>query len=94
MDKQSHVKKLCKNNKFNISVPTASKKFDLPYGSYSVLVIQDYFAYIIKIHEKFIDNPPIQVYINQIEKKKILLKLNEDIMLNFFVLNNEFTRKH
>ena len=34
------------NNKFKISVPTWNDKFVLPYGSYSVSDIQDYFEYI------------------------------------------------
>ena len=33
----------CNNNKFKISAPTWNDEFDLPDGSYSVSVIQDYF---------------------------------------------------
>ena len=69
------MKESCRNNKFNISVPTLSKNFDLPDGPYSVSGIQDYFAYIFKIHGQFADNPPMQVYINQIERKIIKTKL-------------------
>ena len=36
------------NNKFKISVPTLSDKFELPDGSYSISDIQDYFEYILK----------------------------------------------
>ena len=38
------------NNKFKISPPTWSDKFELPDGSYSVSYIQDYFEYILKKH--------------------------------------------
>ena len=41
-------KKLYKNNKFKISAPTWSEKFDIPDTSYSVSDIQDYFEYILK----------------------------------------------
>ena len=34
------------NNKFKISAPTWSEKFNLPDGSYSIPDIQDYFKYI------------------------------------------------
>ena len=43
-----NIKKQYKNSKSKISAPTWDKKFELPYGSYSVLGIQDYFEYIIK----------------------------------------------
>ena len=32
-------------------------KFELPDGSYSVSDIQDYFEYILKIHEEDTDEP-------------------------------------
>ena len=41
--------------------------FELPDRSYSVSDIQDYFEYIIKKHEAFTDNPPIRIYVNEIE---------------------------
>ena len=41
-----------KNNKFKITAPTWSEEFDVSDGSYSVPVIQDYFEFIIKKHEK------------------------------------------
>ena len=31
--------------------------------------IQDYFKYIIKIHETFADNHPIRIYVNKIENR-------------------------
>ena len=36
------------NNKFKISAPTWNDEFNLPYVSYSVSDIQNYFEYIIK----------------------------------------------
>ena len=41
-----NVKSSYINNKFKISAPTWSEKFELPDGSYSVTDIQDYFEYI------------------------------------------------
>ena len=38
-----NIKSLYNNNKFKISAPTWNDKFELPDGSYSVPVIQDYF---------------------------------------------------
>ena len=35
-----------KNNKFKILTPTWNEEFELPDGSYSILVIHDYFGYI------------------------------------------------
>ena len=40
-----NIKSSC-NNKFKISAPTWSDKFELPNGSYSISDIQDYFEYI------------------------------------------------
>ena len=42
------IKSASNNTKFKISTSTQSNEFDLPYGSYSVLDIQDYFECIIK----------------------------------------------
>ena len=41
-----NIKSSYNNNKFKISAPTWSDKFELPDGSYSVSDIQDYFEYI------------------------------------------------
>ena len=38
-----NIKSSCNNNKFKISPPLWNDKFELPDGSYSVSVIQDYF---------------------------------------------------
>ena len=42
-------------------------KFELPDRSYSVSDIPDYFQYIIKKHEAVIDNPPIRIYVIEME---------------------------
>ena len=34
------------NNKFKVPAPTWNDEFDLPNGSYSISVIQDFFEYI------------------------------------------------
>ena len=62
------------NNKFKISAPTWNDTFDLPDGSYSIADIQDYFEFIIKKHETFTENPPVQIYLNKI-KNRIVFKI-------------------
>ena len=57
------------NNKFKISAPTWNGEFDFPDGSHSVSDIQDYFEFIIKKHETLTQNPPIQIYPNEIKTK-------------------------
>ena len=52
-----------------MSVPTWSKEFKLPDGSYSISDIQDYFEYILKKHSESFDNPSIRIYINKIENR-------------------------
>ena len=42
-------------NEFKISTPTSD--------------LQDYFSYIIKKHETVTDNPPIRIYLNEIENR-------------------------
>ena len=44
------IKKLYKNNKFNISAPTWNEEFELPDGLYSISDVQDYFEYVLKKH--------------------------------------------
>ena len=51
-------------NKLKIIAPTWNDKFELPDGSYSVSVIQDYIEYIIRKHETLTIIPPIHAYIN------------------------------
>ena len=46
----------------------------MPYGSYCVSDIQDYFDYIIKKHETIADNPLAQIYVDKI-KNKIVFKI-------------------
>ena len=64
-----NVKSSYNNNKFKISAPTWSEKFELPNGSYSVSDIQDYFEYNLKKHGESVDNPSIRMYINRIENR-------------------------
>ena len=45
---RKNIKKSYNENKFKISAPTWKKEFELPDGSYSISVIQDYFEYIFK----------------------------------------------
>ena len=64
-----NVKSIYKNNKFKISAPTWSQKFDLPGGSYNIPEIQDYFEYIIKKHGTIAETAPILIYANNITKR-------------------------
>ena len=64
-----NIKSSYNNNKFKISAPTWNEKFKLPYGSYSISDIQDYFEYILKKHSGSVDNPSIRIYVNKIEDK-------------------------
>ena len=57
------------NNKFKISTPIWNDKFELPDGSYSASDIQDYFEYILKKHGEDIDEPSVQLYVNNIENR-------------------------
>ena len=63
------AKKVINNNKFKISAPTWSNKFELPYGLHSVWNIQYYFEYIFKKHGENIDNPSVKIYVNKIENR-------------------------
>ena len=42
-----YIKSAYNNNRFKISTPNWNDEFNLPYGSYSISKIQDYFQYII-----------------------------------------------
>ena len=64
-----NIKKSYNNNKFKISAPTWNDKSELPDGSYSVSNIQDYFEYILEKHEEDIDEPSVQIYVNEIENR-------------------------
>ena len=64
-----------KNNKFKISAPTWSEKFNISDGSYAVTDIQDYLEYIIKKHETITDeDSPIKIYANKI-KNRVTFKI-------------------
>ena len=52
-----NMKSSYNNNKFRISAPTWSDKFELKDGLYSVSDIQDLFEYILKKHGEDIDKP-------------------------------------
>ena len=69
-----NIKSEYNNNKFKISAPTRNDTFDLPDGSYSIADIQDYFEFIIKKHETFTENSPVQIYPNKI-KNRIVFKM-------------------
>ena len=64
-----NIKSLYNNNKFKRSAPTWNDKFELPDGSYSVSDIQDCFEYIFKKQRENTDKPPVQIYVNKIEKR-------------------------
>ena len=64
-----NIKSSYNNNKFKISTPTWSDKFELPDGSYLISDIQDYFEYILKKHNGNADNPSMRIYVNKIENR-------------------------
>ena len=69
-----NIKSEYNNNIFEIHATTWNDEFNLPNGSYSVSDIQDYLEYIIKKHETFADNPPVQIYVNKI-KNRVVFKI-------------------
>ena len=76
-----NIKNSYKNNKYKTSAPKWNEKFELPNGSYSISVIQDYFEYVLKKHGEKTVNPSIRIYTNKIENR-ITLK----IITNFWLL--------
>ena len=76
-----NIKNSWKNNKYKTSAPKWNEKFELPNGSYSISVIQDYFEYVLKKHGEKTVNPSIRIYTNKIENR-ITLK----IITNFWLL--------
>ena len=80
-----NIKSEYNNNEFKISAPTWNETFDLPYSSYSVADIQDYFEFIIKKHETFTENLSIQIYPNKI-KNKIIFKVKTGYRLELLTL--------
>ena len=77
-----NIKNSYNNNIFKISASTWNEEFNLPDGSYSVSVIQDYFEYILKKHGENVDNPSIRYMLMKL-KIGLRLKLKMDIVLNF-----------
>ena len=64
-----------------------NEEFELPDWSYSVSDVQDFFRYILKIHEAVTDNPSIMVYIKKIEKR-ITFKIKTILFWTFNTWNN------
>ena len=75
-----NIKSSYNNNKFKISAPTWSDKFELPNGSYSISDIQDYFEYILKKHSESVVNPSIRIYENKV-KNRIIFKIKNGYYL-------------
>ena len=72
-----YIKSSYNDNKFKISAPTWNDKFELPYGSYSVSNIEDYFEYILKKLWENTDKPSVQIYVNKIENRVTFKIKNE-----------------
>ena len=64
---QKNIKSSYNNNKFKISAPRWDDRFKLPDGLYSVSDIQDYFVFVLEKHRENIDEPSVQIYVNEIE---------------------------
>ena len=64
-----NIKSEYNNYKSKISAPTWNDTFDLPDGSYSIAGIQDCFEFIIKKQETLTENPPVQIYPNNIKNE-------------------------
>ena len=77
-----NIKSSYNNNKFKISAPTSSDKFQLPDGSYSISDIQDYFEYNLTKHGEDIDKPSVQIHVNKIENR-LTFKIKMGIASNF-----------
>ena len=72
-----NIKSKYNNNKFKILGPIWSETFDLPYGSYEISNIQDYFLKMVQKHEPTIEtneNSPIFIYPNGF-KNRISFKI-------------------
>ena len=68
-----------------ISAPTWNEELELPYRSYSISDIQDYFEYSLKKHEEKTVNPSIRIYINKIENS-ITFKIKTEYYLELLTL--------
>ena len=64
-----NIKSSYNNSKFKLSATTWNDKFELPDGSYSVSDIQVYFEYILEKRREDIDEPSVQIYVNEIENR-------------------------
>ena len=80
-----NIKSEYNSNKFKISAPAWNDTFDLPDGSYSIADIQDYFEFISKKRETLTDNPPVQIYPNEIENR-IVFKIKTGYKLELELL--------
>ena len=49
-------------------MPTCNNKYELPDESYSISDIQK-LLYIMQKHEEFVDNPPINIYVNKVKSR-------------------------
>ena len=79
-----NIKSSYKNNKFEISAPTWSDKFELPGGSYSISDIQDYFEYILKKHSESVDDPPIKIFVSKNENR-VTFKIKNGYYLELLI---------
>ena len=68
---KKNIKSAYNNYKFKISAPTWNDTFDLPDDYYSIEDIQDYFEFIIKKHETFTKNPPVQICPNKNKNRNV-----------------------
>ena len=75
-----NIKSSYNNNKFKISAPKWSDKFELLDWSYSVPDIQDYFEYILKKHGENTDNSSVKIYVNKM-KNRITFKIKNGYSL-------------
>ena len=89
-----NIKSSYNNNKFKISAPKWSDKFELRDWSYSVPDIPDYFEYILKKHGETTDNSSIKIYVDKIENR-ITFKIKNGYSLEILTpKNNKITWKH
>ena len=92
-----NIKSEYKNNKFIILAPTWNDTFDLPDGSYSIAIIQDYFEFTIKKHETITENLPSKIYPNKI-KNRVVFKIKTGYKLELLTLETMkllgSTKKH
>ena len=82
-----NIKSAYSNNKLKFSAPTWNDSFDLPDGSYSIADMQDYFEFIIKKHETYSENPPVQIHPNKIKENRIQIRIS-------ISGNDEIIREH